>query len=43
MKQFECLNCEKPIDEDIDLCDDCFEVMPMNEWNIPGTWKVKEN
>jgi len=39
MEQIKCLNCEKQIDEDIDICDDCFETMPMDNWNVAGTWK----
>lgn len=33
----ECFNCSKQLTEDeIDLCDNCFETMPMNQWLIPN-------
>ena len=38
-QEFKCLNCEKQIKEDIDLCDDCFEKMPMDNWIVAGSWE----
>lgn len=32
-----CENCSKNLSEDeINLCDKCFETMPMEEWVSPG-------
>lgn len=42
-----CFNCSKELSEDeIDLCDECFETMKMEEWVIPGNnetgeWKTE--
>lgn len=31
-----CLACDAPLDDDIDLCDECFRVMPMDRMMSPS-------
>lgn len=39
-----CCNCDDELSEDeIDLCDDCFQAMPMEEWVKPKWETPKDN
>lgn len=44
MMNFKCLNCSDQLEEDEDICEKCFETMPMDIWvqptkiNKKGEW-----